>query len=111
MSDLLNYIEQHAGSALALSKAAEYLSVSPSHLSKTFKARTGVRFVDYVAEKRIERAKLMLAHTDLPVLRIATDLSFQPVNYFSRVFKKHTAMTPSDYRRWCTTPDAQENTA
>ena len=39
-------------------------------------------------------------------LRIATDLDFQPVNYFSRTFKKYTGLTPSQYRQDWTREDA-----
>lgn len=97
-TDLLNLIERHVQRPLSLNKAADYLTVTPSHLSKTFKAHTGQTFISYVTAKRMERAKLLLLHTDLPIQRIATELGFQPVNYFSRTFKQQTGMTPSEFR-------------
>ena len=48
---------------------------------------------------RISRAQLMLASTQMPVQRIATELDFNQVNYFSRVFRAHTGLSPSEYRR------------
>lgn len=99
ITDLLNHVEQNACKAPTLMAAAAYMSVSPSHLSKTFKARTGTTFTAYVNAKRMERAKLMLATTDYAIVRIATELSFSPVNYFSRSFKKYTGLTPSEYRQ------------
>lgn len=99
LTDLLNHIERSRTRALTLHEAADYLSVSASHLSKKFKAATGKNFVAYVTEKRIERARMMLACTEMPILKIAVELDFHQVNYFSRVFKASTGVTPTEFRR------------
>ena len=99
ITDLLNHIERNVTRTMTLTMAADFMGLSPSHLSRVFKAHTGVCFIDYVTNRRIERAKTMLKRTDIPVLRIANSLNFQPVNYFSRVFKKQTGLTPSEFRR------------
>ncbi|MEL4357515.1 MULTISPECIES: PocR ligand-binding domain-containing protein [unclassified Luteococcus] len=98
MTDLLNLLERQVQRPPSLNRAAKYLNVTPSHLSKTFKAHTGQTFISHVSGRRIARAQLMLDHTDLPIHRIAAELGFQPVNYFSRTFKQHTGQTPSEYR-------------
>ncbi len=99
ITDLLNHIERNVTRTMTLTMAADFMGLSPSHLSRVFKAHTGVCFIDYVTNRRVERAKSMLTRTDIPVLRIANSLNFQPVNYFSRVFKKQTGLTPSEFRR------------
>ena len=99
ITTLLNEIEKNPTSYLTVSKAASYMALSESHFSRQFKQHTQQSYIHYVTGKRLERAKLMLTHTDKPVLRIATELDFQPVNYFSRTFKKHTGLTPSEYRQ------------
>lgn len=98
ISTLLNEIEKDPTSFVTCGRAAEYLMWSESHFARRFKDKTGQSFINYVTSKRLERAKLMLIHTDKPVLRIATELGFQPANYFSRTFKKQTGVTPSEYR-------------
>lgn len=98
ISSLLNEIEKNPMSFLTLTKAAEYLMWSESHFARQFKERTGLSFIAYVTTKRLERAKFLLTHTTKPVLRIATELGFHPANYFSRTFKKHEGVTPSQYR-------------
>lgn len=98
ISTLLNEIEKAPTKFLTVSAGAEYLSWSDSHFSRKFKEAVGVSFIQYVTAKRLERAKLMLVHTKRPVSRIATRLGFQPLNYFSRQFKKHVGLTPSEYR-------------
>lgn len=99
LTTLLGEIEKNPSAFLTLSKAASYLMWSESHFARKFKERTGVSFINYVTMKRLERAKFVLVHTDKPVLRIAAELEFTPLNYFSRTFKKHVGVTPSEYRR------------
>lgn len=99
IASLLNEIEKDPTSFLSLPRAAEYLMWSESHFARKFKEYTGRSFIAYVTAKRLDRAKLMLTHTTKPVLRIAVELDFQPVNYFSRTFHKHVGVSPSEYRR------------
>ena len=99
ISTLLNEIEKDPTSYLSVQKAAAYLAWSESHFARQFKQQTKQSFIAYVTTKRLDRAKLMLAHTTKPVLRIADELDFQPLNYFSRTFKKHTGQTPTEYRQ------------
>ncbi|MDR1513610.1 MAG: helix-turn-helix transcriptional regulator, partial [Propionibacteriaceae bacterium] len=80
-------------------EAASFLNISPGHLSKKFKATTGQSFISYVTERRLRRAYLMLAHTDFSVVKVASELGFNQANYFARVFKAETGLSPSEYRR------------
>lgn len=98
IESLLNEINKDPTRFLTATKAAEYLMWSEAHFCRQFKKAMGTSFIHYVAVKRLERAKFLLDHTDLPVLRIAVTLKFQPPNYFSRIFKKHEGITPSQYR-------------
>lgn len=99
IASLLNEIEKDPTVFLSVSSAAQYLAISESHYSRQFKQHTGQSHTAYVTAKRLERAKLMLTHTDKPIMRIATELKFQPRNYFSRTFKKHLGLTPGEYRQ------------
>lgn len=98
LRDLLNDIARHPNRGLSLTEAAATAHWSPGHLSKLFKSVTGYTFVSYVTAWRISRAQLMLASTQTPVRKIAAELDFNQVNYFSRVFRAHTGMSPSEYR-------------
>lgn len=99
IATLLNGIEKDPTAFLTVAKAASYVALSESHFSRLFKQETGVSFISYVTGRRLERAKLMLTHTDKTVARIASELDFHPINYFSRTFKRHLGITPSEYRR------------
>ncbi|MEA5121046.1 MAG: PocR ligand-binding domain-containing protein [Propionibacterium sp.] len=99
LGDLLNEIARHPNHPYTLTEASDMLHWSPGHFSKLFKSVTGCTFVSYIATRRISRAQLMLAFTETPVRKIAADLGFNQVNYFSRVFRTYTGMAPSEYRR------------
>ncbi|MGB7964180.1 MAG: PocR ligand-binding domain-containing protein [Propionicimonas sp.] len=107
LRDLLNDIARHPNRALSLTEAAAATHWSPGHLSKLFKSVTGYTFVSYVTAWRISRAQLMLASTQMPVQKIAAELDFNQVNYFSRVFRAHTGVSPSEYRRHCSSRDGR----
>ncbi|MDR0990642.1 MAG: helix-turn-helix transcriptional regulator [Propionibacteriaceae bacterium] len=97
--DLLNALEKPRPRAFSLTEAATFLYLSPGHLSKKFKAVTGQSFISYVTQRRMRRARLMLMYTDLPVLTIASHLGFNQANYFARVFRAATGISPGEYRR------------
>ncbi|MFZ5975517.1 MAG: response regulator transcription factor [Bacillota bacterium] len=95
---IINYIERNIGQNITLNDVASYACISTYYLSKVFKREMNVNFVTYIADRRIELAKEMLQRTEIPIMNIAMELSFNEPNYFSRVFKKKTGLTPSEYR-------------
>ena len=95
---VLNYIERNFHKGISLEEVAEYINLSPYYLSKLFKKEMEMNFITYVTNRKIERAKELLENSNLPILNISLDLSFNEPNYFSKVFKKATGMTPSQYR-------------
>lgn len=72
---------------------------SPAHFSRRFAGMFGSPPHRYLLERRIERAKYMLATTDASVLEIALDVGFAGAASFSKAFKRVTGTTPSAYRR------------
>jgi len=55
----------------------------------------------------MDKAKALLADTDIPVIEISHYVGINSSQYFSQVFKKHTNMTPVDYRRTCSSQIAK----
>lgn len=92
------FILEHATEKLSLAKVAAAVGINPTHLSEKFKQVTGVKFVDYVARVRFERARGLLDDLDLRVSEIAFAVGFQSLSQFNRVFKKLSGKSPSDYR-------------
>lgn len=95
---ILNYVDRNVKRGLSLDQVAEYANMSSCYFSKLFKKLTGCNYIAYVTEEKIECAKRMLGETDLPVVNIAYELAYSETNYFSKAFKKHVGVSPTEYR-------------
>lgn len=93
------FIRHHIYSHLTICDLAEQFYISPSYVSRIIKRYTGDTFVQYVTKLKIEEAcKQLQAKPDLKIRDLADALSFTDQHYFSRVFKKHTGLTPTEYK-------------
>ncbi|RTE05416.1 helix-turn-helix domain-containing protein [Paenibacillus whitsoniae] len=96
---VLAYIHGNYGRAeLSLNLLADEFRVSLSHLSKLFKEQTESNFIDYLMNLRISQAKKLLTETEGRIRDIAEAVGYSNVNSFVRIFKKLTALTPTEYR-------------
>ncbi|AIQ42831.1 AraC family transcriptional regulator [Paenibacillus sp. FSL R7-0312] len=93
------YIRDNLSSPLQMAQVARELDISPRHLSRIFQVRLGQTFVHYIQERRIQQAKDLLLHTDLPIKDIAERCGFESVHYFTRVFTKQLGVSPARFRR------------
>ncbi|MCM3785741.1 AraC family transcriptional regulator [Neobacillus mesonae] len=85
---------------ISLEGCAHSAGTTPYTLSRLFKQITGVNFVDYLTEYRVDRAKEMLRLTDMKINEIAEGVGYKH-SYFNRIFKKYEGLTPSQYRdKW-----------
>ena len=83
---------------LTLNDIAGELYVSHNYLRYLIKEKTGMSFVKYVTELRLERAALILSTTDMKVQEVALEVGFEDAGYFTRVFTKKYECSPSKYR-------------
>ncbi|GEM_PF-448842 len=91
-------IEHEYARCLSLEEVAGAARLSPYYFSRAFKLQTGSSFIDYLNQVRVGHAKRLLRDSSLSVKEIATAVGFADPNYFSRVFKHHTHLTPTQYR-------------
>ena len=84
---------------LSLKNLAEQLSVTPSYLSAVFKKECGCTLTDYVNDRRLDYALHLLTNTNMQIQNIAFECGIQDPNYFIRLFKRRTGVTPSQYRK------------
>ncbi|MGA2545483.1 MAG: helix-turn-helix domain-containing protein [Rectinemataceae bacterium] len=98
--DFKDYIARHyADKGISIGKAADRLSISESYLSKLLRRRLETSFVEYLSDYRIDRAKELIATSDMLAYEVAEAVGYPDARYFASLFKKRTGMTPSEYRK------------
>ncbi|WP_160497528.1 response regulator [Paenibacillus dendrobii] len=95
------YVEEHLDQNIALRDVSNMFSFSPNHLGVLFKQGTGVNFSDYVVDRRMEKACLLLKDPHYKIFEVAGRVGYKNLTYFSRQFKDKYGMTPGDYRKQC----------
>ncbi len=94
-----DYIEAHYQRNITLEEIAEEVGLSSYYLSKLFKEHFQITFVEYVTHTRLTKAKDLLLDDRISLKEIALTIGYKDPNYFSRVFKKETGLSPSEYRK------------
>lgn len=95
----IDYVAQHFGEKdLSVAQIADYLHFSPAYLNVLFKQEMKVTIKQYLSNYRLERAKLLLDKDYYKVSEIAERCGYATANYFARVFREATGMTPAEYR-------------
>lgn len=92
------YIQEHFAENLSLAVLSEIFYVCPTYLSRLFKKKIGLNFVDYLTALRMEKAKEFLANPDLMIYNISEMVGYENPRYFSRLFKEATGYSPQEYR-------------
>ena len=84
---------------ISLEMLSDKVGLSPIYISKMFKEKFGVNYIEYLTECRIEKAKKMLADPEKSIKEITLEIGYHEPNYFSKVFKKMCNVTPREYRK------------
>lgn len=92
------YIEQNYKHNINLNDVAKTVNMSYHYFSRFFKESTGKNFIDYLTELRIEKAMLLLKDSNVNIKMVCYEVGYSDPNYFSKIFKKNTGMTPTEYR-------------
>jgi len=97
----IDYINEHYTEQITLNDVAENVYVSSYYISRMFKKELGKNFVDYLNGLRMEKAKELLKDPKYKTYLIAELVGIPDAHYFSRLFKKHEGVTPTEYRDMC----------
>ncbi len=95
----VTYIHHHYDCDIQVKDIAASVSVHPGYFHRIFKASMGVTIMEYLTMIRMEKAKMLLAQTDIPITDIASYVGINSREYFSSLFKKYTGSTPLHYRK------------
>lgn len=95
----LNYIDQNITKKLTLLTVANNAYLSPAYLSRLFKENFKINFSDYIRLRKITLAQNKLMTTTQSINSIANNLGFSRANYFNKVFKETTNLTPLQFRK------------
>jgi two-component system response regulator YesN len=93
----LRHIEENFSKQISLEETADAVRANPAYLSRIFAEEMGQSFVDYLTALRIDFAKRELGRGERTIKEIAVASGYADPNYFSRIFKKITGFTPSEY--------------
>jgi AraC-like DNA-binding protein len=91
------YIAQHIHEPLTLEEITNNTFFSTVHCSSVFKRETGQSIIDYVLDEKMKLAKRYIFE-NTPLRQVAEAVGFSDYNYFSRMFKKRTGVTPMQYK-------------
>ncbi len=98
-SEILSYVDAHYTEKLTLDELSFLFNTNRTAFCKSFKELTGTTLVNYIAEKKIKRIKELLKKENKSVTEISYELSFDNAAYLCRFFKKHTGLTPKEYKK------------
>ncbi|MEX1031657.1 MAG: AraC family transcriptional regulator [Paenibacillaceae bacterium] len=99
VKNAITYIQHHYDCDIQVKDIAASVNVHPGYLHRIFKASMDCTVMEYLVTIRMEKAKMLLAHTDIPIADIASYVGINSREYFSSLFRKHTDSTPLRYRR------------
>lgn len=98
MSKVLKYIHNNIYDDIDIEKLASIACVTKPYLIRLFSKNFGISPLQYINQKKMEKAQLMLITGNLPIKELAYELGFNDHSYFIRLFKKITGLTPMEYR-------------
>lgn len=84
---------------MSVKDCSKECNLSPAHFSRLFKQVTGQNPNTFLNNIRIDFSKNLLLYTDYPISRVSEMSGFKDQNYFARIFKKTTGMTPLQFRK------------
>ena len=97
LSDICKYVTEHYTEKILLDNICFLFNTNKTTLCQSFKDKYGFTILTYINQLKIKEAKKLLLEQELSITDIAEKLGYNSIHYFSRHFKKHTGMTPSEY--------------
>ncbi|GAB7525047.1 AraC family transcriptional regulator [Paraburkholderia sp. 2C] len=103
------YIDNHLDQPISLQQLAQAVGLSPTYFAARFRAAVGASPRLFVMRRRIERAKALLASTQMSMIDVALNVGFRTQSHFTTVFGRQEGATPHQWRMRCATMDDAVN--
>ncbi|WP_341277969.1 AraC family transcriptional regulator [Paenibacillus sp. FSL H8-0537] len=97
-AQVVRYIQEHYHEPVTRESIAQIFHYSVPYVSRQFRQETGISMIDYVIKERVNKAMEYLQKTDMTVQEASASVGYDDVSYFTRIFKKHTGMTPKQFK-------------
>ncbi len=98
VEEMISIIENHTYKMLSVQNLCTQLNYSRTYLSGIFKASTGLSISEYITKTKIKEAKKLIRTNQYTFAEISEMLQFDNQHYFSKVFKKVTNFSPTQYK-------------
>lgn len=99
MNAIMNYIDKNYTSNINMKSVAAYFCMSPSYFSTKFKKHVGLNFTSYLKSKKLDLAIYYITKSEMNITRIANEVGYNDIKYFTDIFKKKYGVSPSVYRK------------
>lgn len=96
---VIEYIEAHLHENIGLIELAELTNLTPQYFSAAFKIETGMSPHQFITERRVERARVLLHDKCRSITEVGFNLAFSSQSHFTSVFRRITGITPARFRR------------
>ena len=97
--EIVRFIDSNILTIKSVEEIAKTLSYSKYYISHVFKEKTGFTVLNYITKRKIEIAIELLKNNTLKMSSIAEKLNYESTQSFSKMFKKHTGMSPSQFKK------------
>ncbi len=98
---IIDFMESRLYGKFTMDELSREMNFGKTHISKTFNKECGCSVIDYFSKMKVNEAKRLIRESKYNFFEISEMLMFTNSHYFSTVFKKHTGMTPSQYKKSC----------
>lgn len=99
IAEAKEYIRQNYNQNISLNDISGKFYINPYYFSQLFKKKTGMTYQKYLTDYRVDRAKKLLAETELHIYEVCKAVGYSDVNHFNQTFERVEGMKPSEYRQ------------
>ncbi len=99
IDEIKEYVERSINENITLKEISDNLHYNCSYLGQKFKNHENMTFNQYLLDRRMEKAKFLLDHTNMKIYEIANEIGYTDLDWFYKKFKLHIGVSASEYRK------------